>query len=104
MIIYNENNYLNQYRDLKQFYKKHVGNQLLSLTITYDKLKLFYPIQIFDERFQADYITPKKIRLFDECDETPLNTILYVILIKHRENKMVFDGKKIVELKILLIE
>ena len=40
-------------------------------------------------------MTPKKIRLIQESEITPENTILFVILMKHREIKMVSDGKKI---------
>ena len=47
-INYNEINYLNQYRDLKLFYKEYNGEQLLSLIITYDKMKTYYPIQLMD--------------------------------------------------------
>ena len=57
-------------------------------------MKTFYPIQVIDLRFQNDYITPKKIRLFEGYEKAPENTNLYVILIKHRKIRMVSDGKK----------
>ena len=57
-------------------------------------MKDFFPIQIIDLSFQVDHISPKKIRLFEEYDPNPTNTVLYVILIKHREIKMVPDGNK----------
>ena len=91
MVNYTENNYLDQYRDLKLFYKEHVGDQLLSSIKSFDKIKKYYPIQILDLRFQVDHISPKKITLFEEHDNNPANTILYIILIKHREIKMMSD-------------
>ena len=85
MVNYGENNYLEQYRDLKMFYKEYVGEQLLSPIMSYDKTKNYYPIQIIDLRFEVDHISPKKIRLFEEYDPNRTNTNLYVILMKHRE-------------------
>ena len=39
MINYRENKCLNQYRDLKLFYKEYLGEQLLSAIFSFDKLK-----------------------------------------------------------------
>ena len=64
-------------------------------------MKTFYPIQVIDLRFQIDYKTPKKIRLFEEYENTPENTNLYVILIKHRENIMISDGNKITAIELI---
>ena len=96
-----KNNYLDQYRDLKLFYKEYVGESMLFPIITYDKMKNFYPIQIIDLRFQVDHISPKKIRLFEEHDPNPTNTDLYVILIKHREIKMISDGNKFISVEVV---
>ena len=101
MVNFEENNYLEQYKDLKLFYKEYVGDQLLSPIITYDKMKNYYPIQIIDLRFQVDHISPKKIRLFEEYDPNPTITVLYVILIKHREIKMISDGNKIISVEVV---
>ena len=101
MVNFEENNYLEQYKDLKLFYKEYVGDHLLSPIITYDKMKNYYPIQIIDLRFQVDHISPKKIRLFEEYDPNPTNTNLYVILIKHREIKMFSDGNKIISVEVV---
>ena len=89
MVNFEENNYLEQYKDLKLFFKnkENVGDQLLSPIITYDKMKNYYPIQIIDLRFQVDHISPKKIRLFEEYDPNPINTDLYVILINTEKLK-----------------
>ena len=54
MINYNENEYLDQYRDLKIFYLQYVVEHLLFLIKTYDKMETYYLIQIFDLRLQVD--------------------------------------------------
>ena len=77
------------------FYEEYNGESLLQSFISYLDMKTFYPIQVIDLRFQIDYITPKKIRLFEEFESSPENTNLYVILMKHREINMVSDGNKI---------
>ena len=64
-------------------------------------MKSFYPNQVIDLRFQIDYVTPKKIRLFEEYEETPENTNIYVILIKHREINMVSDGNEITGIELI---
>ena len=101
MVNFAENNYLEQYRDLKLFYKEYVGEPMLNPIISYDKMKKYYPIQIIDLRVQVDHLSPKKIRLFEKYDNNPVNTNLYVILIKHREIKMISDGKKIISVEVV---
>ena len=101
MINYEEKNYLGPYRNLKFFYKEYVGEQLLSPIISYDKMKTYYPIQITDLRFEVDHISPKKIRRFGEYDGNPTNTILYIIVIKHREIKTISDGNKIISVEVV---
>ena len=86
MTNYPGNNYVDQYRDVKLFYKKYVREQLLPPIIKYDKVKPYYPVQRFDLRFQVDYVTPKKIGLFEDYDENPVNTDFYVILFNHKRN------------------
>ena len=100
MVNYEENNYLEQYRDLNLFYKEYVGEQLLSPIVTYDKTRDYYPIQIIDLRFQIYLISPKK-RLFEEYDNNSVNTILYIILIKHREIKMISDSNRIISVEVV---
>ena len=101
MVNFAENNYLEQYRDLQLFYKEYVGEPMLNPIITFDKMKKYYPIQIIDLRFQVDHISLKKIRLFEEYENNPANTNLYVILIKHREIKMISDGSKIIGVEVV---
>ena len=56
---YAEIDYIDQYRDLKLFYKEYVGEKLLEPCISYTDMKDKYPVQIIDLRYQADHITPK---------------------------------------------
>ena len=58
-------------------------------------MKTFCAIQKYFLKFQVDYMTRELIRLFAEYNENPTNTTLDVLLIKHREVKMVSDGNKI---------
>ena len=57
---FEENSYLDQYRDLKLIYKEYVGEELLHPYMSYPDMKHFYPIQVTDLRFQVDHITPEK--------------------------------------------
>ena len=98
---FSENKYLDQYRNLKLFYKEYNGESLLHPFISYLDMKTFYPIQVIDLRFQIDYVTPKKIGLFEEYENAPENTNLYVILIKHREINIVSDGIKITGIELM---
>ena len=62
-------------------------------------MKNFYPIQITDLRHQIDHIRPKKIQLFEEIDDDPANERLFIILVRHRQVKMISDGNKLIEVK-----
>ena len=57
---FEQNSYLDQYRDLKLFYKEYIGEELLQPYISYSDMKYLYPIQITDLRFQVDHLSPKK--------------------------------------------
>ena len=98
---FGENSYLDQYRDIKLFYKEYVGEELLQPYMSYPDMKYLYPIQITDLRFQVDHITPKKIQIFEEFSEDPANERLFLILIRHRQIEMISDGNKIIEVKII---
>ena len=64
LMNYEQNDYIEQYRDIKLFFKEYVGEQLMSPFISYPDMKTKYPIEIIDLRHQPDHITPKKIQLF----------------------------------------
>ena len=101
LIKFEENSYLDQYRDLKLFYTEYVGEDLLQPYISYPYMKYLYPIQITDLRYQVDHITPKKIQLFEEVSEDPANERLFIILVRNRQVEMISDGKKIIEVKVI---
>ena len=73
LLNYEQNDYIEQYKDLKLFFKEYIGEQLLSPFISYPDMKTKYPIEIIDLRHQADHITPKKIQLFMEYNADPEN-------------------------------
>ena len=100
-VNYTENDYLDQYRDIKLFYKEYLGEELMNPFIKYDDVKNTYPIQVIDLRFQVDHINPKKIQLFEEYRANPNNARLFLILIRHREIKMISDGNKITEIQVI---
>ena len=101
LINFEENSYLDQYRDLKLFYKDYVGEELMQPYISYPDMKYRYPIQIIDLRHQVDHLTPKKIQLFEEFYEDPANERLFIILVRHRQIEMISDGNKIIEVKVI---
>ena len=50
---YVENDYIDQYRDLKLSHKDYIGGELLSPFVSYPVVKNKYPIQVIDLRYQA---------------------------------------------------
>ena len=63
-------------------------------------MKNFYPIQVIDLRYQVDHIKPKEVQLFEEYRGNPNHGRFFIILIGHREIKMISDRNKITEIKI----
>ena len=63
---FSENDYLDQYRDIKNFHQEYVGEELMNPFISYIDMKNKYPIQVIDLRHQIDHISPKKIQLFEK--------------------------------------
>ena len=59
-IDYNSNDYIDRYRDLKYFYRKYIGGELLNPFISYTDKNNKYAIQVIDLKFQVDHINPKK--------------------------------------------
>ena len=100
-IDYASNDYLDQYGDLKLFFKEYVGEELLKPFISYTNMKTKYPLQKFHLRFQVDHINPNKFQLFGEYKGATANARLFMILVRHRENKMISHGKKITDVKII---
>ena len=101
LINFEENSYLDQYRDLQLFYKEYVGKQLLQPYISYPEMKYLYPIQVTYLRHQVDHLTPKKRQLFEEFSEDPAIERLFKILVRHRQVEMISDGNKNIEFKVI---
>ena len=98
---YNQNDHLDQYKDIKLFYKEYVGEELLNPFISYPDMKTKDPIQVIDLRYQIDHITPKKIQLIEEYRAAPANAKLFIMLIRQREIEMISDGNKLIEVKVI---
>ena len=101
LVNYEQNDYIEQYNDLKLFFKEYIGEELLTPFISYPDMKTKYPIEIMDLRHQLDHITPKKVQLFQEFNANPENARFYLILIRRREIELVSDGNKLIEIKIV---
>ena len=101
-VDYGLNDYVDQNRALKLFYKDYVGEEdLLNPFINYTEMKNKYRIQLIDLRFQVDHINPKKIGLFEEYTVATNNARLFILSVRHREIKMISDGKKITEVIVI---
>ena len=55
---YVENDYIEQYKNSKLFFKNYMGEPLLSPLMLYPDMETKHPIVIIDLRHQPDYITP----------------------------------------------
>ena len=98
---YDQNDYSDQYKNVKLIYKEFLGETLLNSFITYTYMKDQYPIQVIDLRFQVDHITPKKLQLFEKYRGNTANAKLYIILIRRSEVEMISDGNKLIEVKFI---
>ena len=101
LMDYEQNDYIEQYKDLKLFFKEYIGEQLMSPFLSYPDMKTKYPIEIIDLRHQSDHITPKKIQLFLEYGADPDNARFFLILIRRRGIELISDGNKRIEIKII---
>ena len=98
---YEQNDYTEQYKDLKFFFKGYIGEKLMSPFISYPDMKTENPIGIIDLRHQSDYITPKKFQLFWEYGANPEDSRFFLILIRRRELELISDGNKLIEVKVI---
>ena len=101
LINYDENDYTQQYKNLKLFFHEHIGEPLLQPLISYRDMKTKYPIEVIDLRHQIDHITPKKNQIFHEYGTDPDNARLFLILIRRREIELISDGNKLIEVKVI---
>ena len=98
---YEQNDYIEQYKDLKLFFKEYIGEELMSPFISYPDMETKYPIEIIDSRHQSDHITPKKFQLFLDYADDPENARFFLILIGQREIELIGDSKKLIEVKVI---
>ena len=82
LVNYEQNDYIEPYKDLKFFFKEYIGEELMSPFISYPDMKTKYPNQILILRHQSDHITPKKIQLFQEHSADPQNAKFCLIMIR----------------------
>ena len=101
LLNYEQNDYIEQYKDLKLFFREYIGEELMSPFISYPDMKTKYPVEVLDLRHQPDHITPKKIQLFMEYNADPENARFYLILIRRREIELISDGNKLIEVKVI---
>ena len=73
VVNYEQNDYIEQYKDLKLFFREKNGEELLSPFIIYPDMKPKHFLEIIDLRHQPDHITPKKIQIFQEFSADPEN-------------------------------
>ena len=100
-IDYASHDYVDQYKDLKIFYKEYLGEQLLNAFTNYADMKNEDPIQVIELRFQFDHANSKKNQLFQEYRGLTNNARLFMIMIRHREIERISNGKKITEVNII---
>ena len=98
---YASNDYVDQYRGPKIFYKRYVGEELLNAFIKYTDMKSKYPFQVIDLGFQIYHNNPKKIQLFEKYSGATNIARLFMIKKRHTENKMISDGNNITEVNII---
>ena len=101
LVIYEQNDYIEPYKDQKLFFKEYIGEELMSPFISYTDMKTKYTIQIADLRHQTDHNSPKKIQLFQEYSADPENAKFYLIVIRRREIELISDGNKLIEVKVI---
>ena len=100
LVNYEQNDYIEQYKYLKLFFKEIIGDELMSPSISYLDMKIKYPIEIIDLGHQSDHISPKKIQLFQEYTADPENAKFYLIAIRRRETDLISDENKLIEVKV----
>ena len=104
-VDYATNDHPDKYRDLKLLYEEYAKEPLLKPFIKHTDMKHFYPIQVIDLRFQVDHANPKKLQLFEEYrgnrDKAHTDARLFTWLIRCRELKIVSDGIKTTENKVI---
>ena len=99
LITYVENGYSEQFKKLKLFFKKYIGEPILNPLISYPDMKTNHPIETKGLRHQPDPITPQKTQLFQEYNGDPDNARMFVKLIRRRKIELLSDGNNLLEVK-----
>ena len=100
LVNFEQNDYIEQFKEIKVFFREYIGEELMSPFIFYPDMKTKYPIEIIDLRHQSNHITPKKNQLLQEHSADPENANFYLLLIRRREIELISDGKKLIEIKV----
>ena len=101
LIKYEKNDFIQQYKVLKLFFKDNIGEPILNPPILYPDMKTKYPVGIIDLRHQPHRITPKKTQPFHEDSTDPDNARLFLVLIRRRQTELISDGNKLIEVKVI---
>ena len=101
LMNYEQNDYIEQYKDLKLIFKEFIGEQLMSPFISYTDMKTKYPIEIIDLRHQSDHITPKKIQQFLEYGADPENARFFLKRFRRKEIELISNGNELIEIKVI---
>ena len=89
-----QNDFIEQNKDLQLFYKNYIGEPILNHLVTYPDMKTKSSIEIIALRHQPDHITPKKIQIIQEYGADPDNNRLFFKKIRRREKELIRDGNK----------
>ena len=100
LINFVENESIEQYKNIKFFFKEYIGEPILSPFTSYPDMETKYPIEKIVLRHQSDHIKPKKNQLFQEYDANPDKPRLYLILIRRREVELISDGNNLTEVRV----
>ena len=101
LLKYEQYDFIEQYKDLKLYFKDYIDEELLTPFISYPDMKTKYSIELLDLRHQSDHITPKKIQLFHEYSADPEIARFFTTLVRRREREMISDGNKLIEVKFI---
>ena len=101
LVNYEQNDYIEPYKDLKLLLREYIGEELMSPFISYPDMKTKYPIEIIDLRHQPNHRSPKKIQLFQEYSADTDNAKFYLLIIRRREIELISDGNKLIEIKVI---
>ena len=78
LLNYEQNDYIEQYKDLKLFFREYFGDEILTPFISYPDMKSKNSIEVIDLRPQSDHIPPKKFQLIHEDGADPENAKFFL--------------------------